>query len=147
MPAWINVAQADPSWGTPVADKNTHGNPIQINGTPFDYGIASVATNLQVALNKQFSRFDAQVGIDDNVGAGNGSVRFMVYGDGKLLYDSNSATPGNGPVRQGMGPYPVSLDVSGVNTLELIQDPADGSTAYDEGIWANAKLTTLSSTQ
>jgi len=147
MPAWINVAQADPSWGTPVADKNIHGNPIQINGTPFNYGIASVATNLQVALNKQFSRFDAQIGIDDNVGAGRGSVRFMVYGDGKLLYDSNSATPGNGPVRQGMRPYPVSLDVSGVNTLELIQDPADGSTSYDEGIWANAKLTALSSTQ
>lgn len=90
------------------------------------------AARLTYRLNEPYRRFQAEVAIDGET-AGRGSVRFRVFLDGTMKYES--------PIVTGvMAPLPVSVDVTGVKRLDLIVDYADRADEMDRADWLNARL-------
>lgn len=110
------------------------GGPITINGAVFAKGLGVHAdSTLRFALPPGCTQFQAQVGIDDEVGA-NGSVTFEAW-DGTVsrLYQSPAKTGGDAASA-------VSVGVSGVSELRLLAlKGADD--AFDHADWGDAKLT------
>jgi hypothetical protein len=78
-------------------------------------------------------RFQADLGIDDSTN-GQGSVQFRVLVDGEEKFVSPI-------VRGGKPPVPVSIDITGAKTLELVVDYADRADVLDHADWLNARLT------
>ncbi|MCM4149965.1 alpha-galactosidase [Arenibacter sp. N53] len=68
---------------------------------------------------------------EDNMG--NGSVRFVIKGDGILLWKSKKITGGSKAIK-------VNLDLSGIQVMELsVEDSGDGVSG-DHAVWANATI-------
>ena len=64
---------------------------------------------------------------------GKGSVRFIIKGDGKILWKSKKITGGQKP-------RPVKIDLSGIQVLELsVEDNGDGVSG-DHAIWAQPTI-------
>jgi hypothetical protein len=90
------------------------------------------ASELHYNLNRQYNRFQANVGVDDET-FGGGSVHFLIYGDNVLLYDSGTMR-GNQAAK--------AIDVSVVNVADLklvVSDNGDGLDS-DHGDWGNARV-------
>ncbi|MFD5213851.1 endo-alpha-N-acetylgalactosaminidase family protein [Microbacterium sp. NPDC058345] len=110
------------------------GSPLTIGGVTFDKGLGTHAdSSVTVFLGGQCSTLTATVGLDDSKDEkGEGDVIFRVIGDGDVLHDTGSITwddPGT----------PISVDVSGVEVLELAVD-TNGVNYRDHANWADAKL-------
>jgi LmbE family N-acetylglucosaminyl deacetylase len=109
------------------------GHTITLNGVTFAKGLGGhAASDVRYAIGG-CTRFQASVGVDDEVGP-NGSVVFQVYLDGVKAYDSglmlgNSLTA------------PLDLDVTGKNELRLVVTNGGDNVDYDHADWANARLT------
>ena len=70
--------------------------------------------------------------MDDSAG-NQGSVEFIVSGDGKILWDS-------GVLKGGEAAKPVNVNLAGIKTLVLrVTDGGDGE-SNDHADWANAKI-------
>ncbi|SEG92251.1 Glycosyl-hydrolase 97 C-terminal, oligomerisation [Actinacidiphila yanglinensis] len=127
-------------WGPVERDRSNgetgaqDGNPLTVDGTVYSKGLGANATSqVQVDIQGRCTRFDAKVGVDDEV-AGKGSVTFIVQGDGKQL----AAT---GVVVGGQAAVDLGADVTGVHTLTLsVGDGGDGN-AFDHADWGQAVLT------
>ncbi|MQA24469.1 MAG: hypothetical protein GEU94_03145 [Micromonosporaceae bacterium] len=105
------------------------GNPIKIAGVGYDKGLGAHADSaVHVFLGQACDRFTADVGVDDEVGE-LGSVRFQVYGDGRLLEWTDVLTGGAEAV-------PLEVSVSGVTALELRVTNARDGDDYDHADWA-----------
>lgn len=104
-------------------------NMLILCGNGYASGLwAHAPSNLNCDLGKKWKKFEAVCGIEDG---SNGSVEFLVRGDGKELFQCR-AKPGQ--------EFHVSVDVEGVQTLELIStDGGDGGNS-DHSIWVNPKL-------
>jgi len=141
------VALSDRPWQTAVngwgpveldssngEDQARDGGPITLNGARYDKGLGvHAASRVTYALAASCTRFQADIGVDDEAGP-DGSVVFRVLGDGALLYESTTMR-GRSPTRH------LDLDVGGVDLLELaVDDGGDGPT-LDHGDWANAAVT------
>jgi hypothetical protein len=119
--------------GTLVANRSIGGNPITLNGVIYTNGVGvNSYSGLEYRLGAVASRFQADVGVDDEVGT-NGSVVFQVYADGLKIYDSGIMT-GGGPHRT------INLDVTGVNRLTLGVNDADDGITNDHADWAGARV-------
>src|SRR5439155_1374482 len=115
------------------------GHTITLNGVTYLKGLgAHAASTVVVNLNKQYSTFLSDVGVDDETGPG--TVIFQVWGDGVKLYDSGLMT-------QAGTTKSASVDVSNVTQLTLtVTDGGDGID-YDHADWANARLQSSSPSQ
>ncbi|MFF5919704.1 sigma-70 family RNA polymerase sigma factor [Streptomyces flavochromogenes] len=102
------VALSDSSWMWQRDD-------LSIGGTPYAHGVSVHApSSLLIDLNRQCTRYDAIVGVDDlSALLGVGGVRFSVYGDEERLWRSDV-------VRAGDPPVPVHVDISGRRTIRLV---------------------------
>ena len=110
------------------------GRTLTIDGQTFAKGIGMHATGqLSTWLGRTCTRFDAVVGIDDEVSQ-SGSVRFEVWGDGQLLQQTAVVTSEDGAV-------PLSVDVSDVRRLTLRAHEATNGKNYDHADWGDARLT------
>lgn len=110
------------------------GKQISIAGRKFTYGLGVHSTSEVVFnVNKAFQRFVADVGVDDEVGGGRGSVVFQVYGDGVKLFETVRMT-------QGMTARRVDLNITGVTMLKLVVGDAGDGGGYDHADWAGARL-------
>jgi hypothetical protein len=125
-------ASATTSWGAIRRDASVDNNPIRINGVEYDKGVGIHANGeILVNLRGQAERFQADIGVDDDMLITQGTVVFKVYGDGQLLYESGVMTGADDAAH-------VNVDVNGVQQLLLIvEDGGDGITC-DHGVWANA---------
>jgi alpha-galactosidase len=125
-------------FGTSMRNLSIDGNSLQIAGQSFDAGIGTHAGSYWgLNLGGSATRFQASVGVDDEVGAGHGSVEFKVVGNGKVLWDS-------GLMSQGDAAQEIDVDLSGVQRLHLfVTDGGDGIN-YDHADWANARITSSS---
>ena len=86
-------------------DRNVTGGQLRCGGRLYLKGLGvHSAARLSYRLDRPWSRFQAEVGIDDSTG-GRGSVGFRVFVDGKQKY----ASP---PIRGGMPPQAISIDLS-----------------------------------
>jgi alpha-galactosidase len=120
-------------WGTLVKDKSIVSNGLSLNGTIYGKGLGAHAlSGIEYRLGGTASRFQADIGVDDEVGA-KGSVVFQVFADGTRIYDS-------GVLRGGMAHQSVDLDVTGVNRLSLGVGDADDGINYDHADWAAARI-------
>jgi len=127
----LNLEKMTSGWGTPQKDKSVQEKPLCIAGAEFDHGVGTHANSvMHVNLKRACRRFSAQVGVDDEV-TNSGSVRFRIYADGKLLFNS-------GIMKTGDAPKPVDVDLTGCKTMILIVDSGGDNTSYDHANWADA---------
>jgi len=114
-------------------DKSIGGKAITVNKQVYKKGIGALSgSELVYELDGSWDRLTGHVGMDDEVGDG-GSVKFRVYADGKLVFESPSQTGKS--VKQLM-----DLTVKGVKNLRLVLlDEGDGD-KDDHGDWMDAKL-------
>jgi alpha-galactosidase len=109
------------------------GQPIRLRGAAYDKGLGVHGPSLiRYRLGRRCSRFDADVGIDDDQG-GRGSAQFEVWADGERLYPSGVLT-GASPARS------VSVDVSNRRELRLFVGIGGDTDALDHAVWAGARL-------
>jgi hypothetical protein len=114
-------------------DQAQGGGPISLRGKVYAKGLGVHAiSKLQYDLNRSYSRFIADIGVDDSAGD-LASVEFKVYADGKLVYES-------GVLRRSTGTKTVDLEVLNVRRLTLEVTAADNADIQDRANWANAKL-------
>jgi alpha-galactosidase len=122
-------------WGTMTKDKSIGGNNITLNGTIYSKGLGVHAfSGLEYRLGALPSSLQSDIGVDDEVGVGKGSVVFQVYADGMKVYDS-------GVMHSGDPHRTINLDLAGVNRLTLGVNDADDGNSYDHADWAGARLT------
>jgi len=129
----LDLKQMTSGWSVPQADRGITGKPISIGGKNFARGVGThAASKMRLDLGGKAKRFFAQVGMDDSAG-GQGSVEFIVSGDGKVLWRSGLLTGGNAAL-------PVKVNLSGVRVLSLrVTDGGDGS-GFDHADWAEAGI-------
>ncbi len=114
-------------------DRAVTGERLRAGGRTYLKGIGvHSASQLSYTLDGAYRRFDAELAIDDSTG-GRGSVRFRVFVDGSEKYAS-------GPVRGGDPPVPVSVDLTGAKTLELIVVYGERGDELDRAVWLDARL-------
>jgi hypothetical protein len=114
-------------------DSNVQGGLLRVGGRLYLKGIGMhSAARLSYEMPPGVNRFQAEAAIDDAAG-GEGSVRFRVFLDGKEKF----ASP---PVRGGMTPVPIDVEISGGKRLDLVVDFADRADVQDHADWLNARL-------
>jgi alpha-galactosidase len=112
------------------------GGTLTVNGTTYAAGVGVHADSaIQLYLGRACPLFSASVGVDDEVSNAAASVRFQVYGDGRLLAYTAVKTASQGPT-------PLSVATGGYSTLELrVTDGRSGGISYDHADWGNATVT------
>ena len=130
----LDLTKIRQGWGQAKANASVDGKPLSIAGRKFDAGIGTHAASLlSIDLGKTAARFSAFVGVDDESVAQTASVEFIVYGDGKILWQS-------GVMKAGDAAKEVNIALVGVQTLTLrVTDGGDGN-AFDHADWADAKI-------
>ncbi len=114
-------------------DRSVTGGRLRSGGRLFVKGLGvHSSARLTYILDKSFSRFETSTAIDD-VAAGQGSVRFRIYVDGKKKYSGEI-------VRGRDAPVPVSVDIRGAKRLDLIVGFADRAGQEDHADWLEARL-------
>jgi hypothetical protein len=140
----LTAASATNGWGPYEKDMSNgetgagDGHVLTLNGQTYAKGLGVHASS-DIVFNLaggNYTQFQADVGIDDEVGD-RGTVVFQVFLDGVKAYDSGITT-GSGATRS------INLDVSGKSALRLVVTDAGDGNAYDHADWASARL--LSST-
>ena len=127
-------------WGVPGINAAAHGGgahqtiPLQIKDRRYARGLGHHANGqVVISLAGDFSRFEAEVGVQWAGGHGTGSVTFEVLADGTSVFQS-------GVMRENDAAVPVRVPVADVQTLTLkVTDAGDGI-AYDGANWAEARL-------
>ena len=126
-------------WGPAERDRSNgeqgtgDGGTISIGGTTFAKGIGVHADSaVDVYLGRACRTFSAQVGIDGESGS-NGSVRFAVYGDGRLLGYTVVKSGGQAPTR-------LAVSTAGYLTLELRVTDARNGINFDHADWGSPTL-------
>lgn len=115
-------------------DRSVAGRELRVAGNTFDKGIGLHSeSRLTFALNGDFRRFEALVGLDDRTGQG-GSVSIRVFVDGQeKAIDDKELTAATGP-------RPLRIDVAGAKELTLVVEFGAGGDVCDHVDWADAKL-------
>ena len=143
MPGRINVAadgvinvnpDVTAASGGPRADRTPRGGSISLGGEQQAYGVGIQANSrLEFLAKGQFTRFTARAGVDDGSAATDDRVVFRVYGDRRLLFESD-------PLRRGAAPAPIDLDISGVQVLELVAEAPEKIRQPLQTAWGDARL-------
>lgn len=129
----MNVVQFE--WKEPQRDKSVDGNSILIGDKWYAKGLGIHAVSeFSVVIPKGYTRFIADVGVDDEVAADSpASVEFLVIGDGTVL----AQTP---VIKADMPPYRIDVRIEGITQLTLrTTNGGDGSNS-DHGDWGNARV-------
>jgi NPCBM/NEW2 domain/Domain of unknown function (DUF1929) len=134
---------ASNGWGPVERDRSNaesvagDGRVLTINGQAFSKGLgAHAVSEITYSLAGNCSSFNATVGVDDEVDIQNrwGTVSFEVYGDGSKLFDSG--------VMSGTSPaQPISVNLTGRQSLRLVMTNGGDNVYYDHGDWAEARVT------
>src|SRR6185369_10398319 len=115
-----------------------NGRPFSIGGRRYESGLGARA-NLEVEydLKGLFDSFSALVGVDDGTNNQNGTVEFVVIGDGKELWRS-------GALKKSDAAKPLKIDIAGVRHLVLRVTgggEGQGPQARILADWVDASLT------
>jgi alpha-galactosidase len=127
----LQLAYVYVGWGAMTNNRSIGGNTITLNGTNYAKGLGVHAfSGVEYRLGGMASRFQSDIGVDDEVGA-NGSVVFHVLADGTEIFNSGVMT-GGAPHQT------INLDMTGVNRLTLGVSDADNGINSDHADWAGA---------
>ena len=120
-------------FGEAKAGKSVDGKALTIGGRVFAHGVGTHApSTYTVPCGGKAIRFEALVGIDDEVGADRGSCVFRVMANGRTVAE----------VRAERGKaLPITADLAGARKVVLeVSDGGDGN-YYDHADWAEAFFT------
>jgi hypothetical protein len=111
------------------------GNTLTLNGVTFTKGLGVHANStITYNLNGEYGRFLTDIGIDDEVANGScGSVRFEVYKDNVLSYQSPVMNPSSATIS-------LNINTIGTNELKLVLTDAGDNNFCDHGNWAGARV-------
>ncbi|MCE5198114.1 MAG: NPCBM/NEW2 domain-containing protein [Armatimonadota bacterium] len=132
------IASARQGWSELGVDIAAYLNgsktmPLQIKDKTYAKGLGSHAPGeIVLDLNGEFSRFEAEVGVQWQLGGG-GLVAFQVFADGKKVFET-------GAMGESTAAEPVSIDVSGVQELRLVCSGKGDGVMADYADWADARL-------
>ncbi len=130
-----DLSRMSSGWGKALANVSIQEKRLSVGGRAFERGVGTHASStLRLDLHGTATRFQAWVGVDDEVGAGRGSVIFRVVADGRRLYDS-AILRGGEPARR------VDVDVRGCRILTLSALPSDDGIDFDHADWCDAVIT------
>ena len=103
------------NWSVPKPGEAAGGGPLRVARQTFARGFGTAGgSRLEIALAGGAEKFRAQTGVDDTAGP-LASVRFLVVGDGRVIY--------RGPWQQRGGPaVPVEVGLADVRRLALVTD-------------------------
>ncbi len=132
----LDLSTLTQGWGEPQRDKSVDGHPLTVAGKVYERGIGTHAVGEAVyRLDGNAIAFTALVGLDDET-QGKGSVRFLVYVDGKLAAKS--------PVlKSGQPAYSLSVTLKGAKSLKLVADDAGDGIDYDHADWIEPTVTLI----
>lgn len=134
--AFVPLTQVKPnhvyqSWGDLQANRSVNGNPLHIAGVEYKHGLGThAASRIEYKIEGKYQRFTALVGQDDEELGGDG-MQFRVFGDGKLLWQSQTITANK------MEQF--NLNIQGIQTLILEVDSLGGKN-YDHADWVHPTL-------
>ena len=95
----FDLSQMEQGWGEPHANLSVEGHPLSIGGQTFTNGLGTHAeSRFIIQVGGHATAFAARGGVDDEVGAGRGSVVFKVLGDSnQVLWASRELHGGDAP--------------------------------------------------
>ncbi|MGI8905124.1 MAG: NPCBM/NEW2 domain-containing protein [Candidatus Sumerlaeaceae bacterium] len=129
----LDLTLMQQSWGKPQIDRSMRETSMSIAGQNFTSGVGTHAeSTFWINFGAGAERFQAMVGLDDGA-KGAGSVRFLVIGDNRKLFDS-------GIMRPGTKPRKVDVSLSGIKALLLKVDSGDDGHQFDHADWADANF-------
>jgi alpha-galactosidase len=129
----LDLSHMRQGFGKPQRDKSVTEKPLTIAGAHFDRGLGThAASTMWIDLFGTAQRFHSIVGVDDAAN-GPGMVKFIVYGDGRKLWQSRVLQKGTSQT--------VNLSLSGVQKLLLKVEPGDKGITFDHADWADARIT------
>jgi hypothetical protein len=131
---WLSDAQwktGRVGWGKPVANRLPHESAaLVVGGQLFPRGLYAHAPSSYVYdLGGKWQRLSGKAGLADG---NEGSVVFVISGDGKELWRSKKITAG------GLASF--TLNVADVQELHFQVENANDGNGSDWGIWADPKL-------
>ena len=133
----FTIVSARQDYREPAPDMCCHTyTPLRIGEETFPKGVGAHANGeIVVALDDDFTRFVAQVGIDNNqdTQGTRGSAQFIVRVDGQERFTSPVCHGGDAPVM-------VDVKLDGARRLELIINDAGDGYSHDQADWAIAAL-------
>jgi hypothetical protein len=115
-------------------------SPISLGGVVYAKGLGVHAVRtIHIALNEEYSRFTAIVGIDDGI-VGSGSVKFNIYDQNNVSLYKSGLLEGNA---NGVNrTESIDIDVTKVKTLKLeVTDGDFNGINSDHADWGNPQLT------
>ncbi len=128
----LDLTKMRVGWGKPQVDKSIEGKPLSLGGRKFAHGVGSHAPSAMWVQVNGAKRFQVWVGLDDER-TGQGSIRFVIYGGGKKLFDS-------GVMKGGDAPKQVDVDLSGLEQVLLVVTNAGDDNHNDHADWADARF-------
>ncbi|MHC1769265.1 MAG: NPCBM/NEW2 domain-containing protein [Verrucomicrobiia bacterium] len=132
------ILSSSQNWGMLGLDTAAHAAgvqpmPLRVGEKDYAKGLGHHANGeILVVLDGNFTRFDAEVGIQTQADD-QGTVVFRVMVDGKEAFKS-------GVVRQRDGALPIHVDLAGAQEMTLDARDAGDGIACDMAVWGNARL-------
>ncbi len=130
--AKLRLAGMTTGWGSARANRSVDGNALRIGGKTFESGVGTHAASLMLVQRNGAVRFQASVGVDDEVGE-LGSVVFSVLGDDKELWTS-------GVMKGGQAAKPVDVELGTCEQVKLMVADAGDGIGHDHADWADARF-------
>lgn len=128
---WIALADDN----KPKLDASFRGGVLTIGEKSYDKGIGTFPlSEIVYKLDGGYRWFNADIGMDSLATTRGSSLRFRVFLDDALAFQSEL-------LRAGMEPVSVALPLTGVDRLKLVVEDPDGDSALDYADWADARLT------
>ncbi len=121
-------------WGGARADSTPYGLRIAVAGHSYETGIGVLANSRIEVRNAGYGKFSAMVGVDDSSRGRSYPVTFLVYGDGRLLAQSQ-------PMHFGEASAALTASVTGVKLIELVARSAGPAGQTFPVAWGEAALT------
>ncbi len=132
----MGLSMLNQQWGSPQRNRSAEGNPLRVAGVEYPLGLGTHAeSTFTIRLDGMADRFSAECGVDDETCA-NGSVRFEVYGDGRLL----AQTP---VVHRGQPAVSLSANLKGIRVAEFVVSDGGNGIDCDHANWLNPVITML----
>ena len=121
-------------WGGAQADASPYSTELSIAHKAFRTGVGILSgSRMEVRADGHYTRFSAKVGVDDATRNRKAKVRFLVYGDGRLLTESK-------PMAFGDASAQLTADIAGVKIVELVVREDGATDSPVAATWGEAAL-------
>ena len=120
------------SWQQALDCRSVGGNKLTIGSRTFERGVGTHATSVaNFQMDGKALAFEADIGVDSEVGAGNGSVKFTVALGGRVVFESPVMKAGDEPLH-------IKVNLAGADSVTLRAEDAGDGKNKDHANWANA---------